>query len=84
MNNMEHLNYHQVANLTDEELMQIYMKCKKKELAKMIIECNRSFERLTNTFCRRPDLTELKKIVDTLKSNQPIGSTTINTTILRD
>ena len=86
---MENLDYYQVANSTDDELMEIYMKCKKRELAKMIIECNRSFERLTNTICRKPDLTELKKSIDTLKkasypeNNKPIGSTTVNTKIWR-
>lgn len=79
---MEHLNYNQVANSTDEELMAIYMKCKKRELAAMIIECNRALERLTNFACQKPDLTELKEAVDNLKkasypeTNQPIGSTT--------
>ena len=34
-------NYMQVVDTTDEEKLKMYMKCKKKYLAKMLIEANR-------------------------------------------
>lgn len=39
LNNMVH-----VVKMTDKEKLQMYMKCSKKELAKMLIECNKIIE----------------------------------------
>ena len=33
--------YMRIVKQTDEEKLAMYMKCKKKELAKMLIECNK-------------------------------------------
>ena len=37
-------NYSQVIAMTDEEKLEMYMKCTKKELAKMLIESNRNLD----------------------------------------
>lgn len=34
----------QAIKMTDKEKLRMYMKCSKKELAKMLIECNRIIE----------------------------------------
>ena len=38
------LNYMQVVEQTDEEKLQMYMKCTKKELAEMLIESNKHIQ----------------------------------------
>lgn len=35
------INYMQVQEMTDEELFKIYMKLPKKEIVKMLIQCNK-------------------------------------------
>jgi len=35
------MNYMQIVEQTDEEKLAMYMKCKKKQLAKMLIQCNK-------------------------------------------
>ena len=35
------INYMQVKDMTDEELLKVYMKLPKKEIAGMLIQCNK-------------------------------------------
>ena len=51
---MAHLNYMQVIESTDEEMLAIYMKCKKKDLAQMLLECNKHIVRLTKQVTVKP------------------------------
>ena len=41
-------NYMQVIEQTDEEKLKMYMKCKKKDLAKMLIESNKHLDTFIN------------------------------------
>jgi len=38
---MDDINYMQVVKQTHDEIVDMYMKCTKKQLAEMLIECNR-------------------------------------------
>jgi hypothetical protein len=40
------INYCQVIEMTDEEKLVMYMKCTKKQLAEMLIQCNKHLEML--------------------------------------
>ena len=52
---------YQVKEMTDKEKFEMYMKCKKKKLVKMLIECNKLLDNLPQTIYNEYCIRELKK-----------------------
>ena len=46
---MEQSNFMQVIEQTDDEKLKMYMKCTKKELAEMLIQCNKILDNQLGT-----------------------------------
>jgi len=61
---MEKINYMQIVQQTDKEKLAMYMKVKKKQLAEMLIQCNKiidaNFPIVTFGDCHEKKSTELK------------------------